>query len=330
MKRVVLADTHSAAGTLKAARIADWGDAAGWDLIERPAPAANDVVAFFRERHRLLAARTDTEYAVHGDGESGARFLAFLDQAATFDRLELWFSPQIGSQLGLCLAINEIANRPALAARTVIIPLSVRLAEQTPDWVRALVPGFLPITPATTGLASESWRAFCSPTPEAWLALTGNDMSALPQLGFEAGRWMTELPDGRTGLSASQMLLLDQIAREPAQLRDVFALLVGEGASLVDYWRLGEILVDLFAAPTPAATGINERSFTLSTHDDEARRHAFMSAKVRLTPFGEELVKGRTDWAAANPIDRWWGGTHLTNHSLWRWDPEAKRLMPPR
>ena len=26
-------------------------------------------------------------------------------------------------------------------------------------------------------------------------------------------------------------------------------------------------------------------------------------------------------------IDRWWGGTHLTNDKLWRWDAEAGRLV---
>jgi len=42
---------------------------------------------------------------------------------------------------------------------------------------------------------------------------------------------------------------------------------------------------------------------------------------LSLTEFGEAVLAHREDFSCYNPIDRWWGGTHLTNHRLWRHGP---------
>jgi hypothetical protein len=33
------------------------------------------------------------------------------------------------------------------------------------------------------------------------------------------------------------------------------------------------------------------------------------------------LIDSQKNDGRHNPIDRWWGGTRLTNDRLWRWDP---------
>jgi len=47
---------------------------------------------------------------------------------------------------------------------------------------------------------------------------------------------------------------------------------------------------------------------------------------LSLTEFGEAIVAHKEDFSLHNPIDRWWGGTRLTNDRLWRWNPS---LMKP-
>lgn len=43
-----------------------------------------------------------------------------------------------------------------------------------------------------------------------------------------------------------------------------------------------------------------------------------------------EAVQARTeDFSRHNPIQRWWGGTELTNDRLWRWDPANRALIAP-
>jgi hypothetical protein len=33
------------------------------------------------------------------------------------------------------------------------------------------------------------------------------------------------------------------------------------------------------------------------------------------------VVAHKEDFSRHNPIDRWWGGTHLTNDRRWCWNP---------
>jgi hypothetical protein len=48
---------------------------------------------------------------------------------------------------------------------------------------------------------------------------------------------------------------------------------------------------------------------------------AYKRSRLSLTDFGKAVVAHKEDFSRHNPIDRWWGGTHLTNDNLWRWNP---------
>ena len=52
----------------------------------------------------------------------------------------------------------------------------------------------------------------------------------------------------------------------------------------------------------------------------------YLRSRLSLTDFGKAVVAHKEDFSRHNPIDRWWGGTHLTNDRLWRWNPA---LMKP-
>jgi hypothetical protein len=51
-----------------------------------------------------------------------------------------------------------------------------------------------------------------------------------------------------------------------------------------------------------------------------------ISAAGSRTDFGRAVLAHEEDFSRHNRIDRWWGGTHLTNDNLWRYDPV---LIPP-
>jgi hypothetical protein len=46
-----------------------------------------------------------------------------------------------------------------------------------------------------------------------------------------------------------------------------------------------------------------------------------LRSRLSLTEFGRDVVAHEADFSRHNPIDRWWGGTHLTNDRLWCYDP---------
>jgi hypothetical protein len=44
---------------------------------------------------------------------------------------------------------------------------------------------------------------------------------------------------------------------------------------------------------------------------------------------GEDVLKREADHVALSGIDRWWAGTRLIGHEVWRFDRERQRLVPP-
>jgi hypothetical protein len=64
-------------------------------------------------------------------------------------------------------------------------------------------------------------------------------------------------------------------------------------------------------------------------HDDEARYGQYKRSSLSLSDFGRALLAAGDDFPRHNRIDRWWGGTRLTNERLWRWNSDAEALVGP-
>ena len=95
------------------------------------------------------------------------------------------------------------------------------------------------------------------------------------------------------------------------------------------YWTLGRMLDELAHCDVPLVAGLEEGPFNLALHDDNARLQRYRSSLLSLSELGKALVEGREDNARHNKIDRWWGGTKLTNDQLWRWDRRTSALIAP-
>jgi hypothetical protein len=92
------------------------------------------------------------------------------------------------------------------------------------------------------------------------------------------------------------------------------------------YWEVGSLLDGLAHCPAPAVSGLDEGPFTLEMHDDVNRFEQYKRSKLKLTELGKAILVQADDFSRHNPIDRWWGGTHLTDDRLWRWN---QALMKP-
>ncbi|WP_225714412.1 hypothetical protein [Bradyrhizobium semiaridum] len=64
-------------------------------------------------------------------------------------------------------------------------------------------------------------------------------------------------------------------------------------------------------------------------HDQPDRHKRYKQSWLALTELGKAIVARTDDFSRHNPIDRWWGGTELTNDRLWRWDAETRALVAP-
>jgi hypothetical protein len=93
-----------------------------------------------------------------------------------------------------------------------------------------------------------------------------------------------------------------------------------------DSWELGFLLEGLAHGPKPALAGLDDEIRGIPRERHYERDDAYKRSCLTITDFGKAVLAHEEDFSRHNPIDRWWGGTHLTNDNLWRYDPV---LIPP-
>jgi hypothetical protein len=223
------------------------------------------------------------------------------------------------AQLQLVWLLDYFRSHPETVAR-----LKLRLVDREMIGVDRLgkwQPPALDVTERDLATASAVWQAYRATTPEACFDLLGRDVSALPLLRPILFDLLEELPSNATGLGATEMRLLELIARGYSLTNGLFYLRSVRQRRVFGESELGCLLEGLAHGPRPAVAGLDDELRTLEASNHRARHAAFRRSELSLTEFGKAIVAHKEDFSLHNPIDRWWGGTRLTNDRLWRWNP---------
>jgi hypothetical protein len=200
------------------------------------------------------------------------------------------------------------------------------LGRQSPEEIERLKALEQPVTDEQLLLAKEAWSAFRAPTPERLYALLDEDLSPLPYLAPALQRLFEELP-GPDGVTRSERQCLAALAGGITTPPALFvAVQRTEQAAFMGDWSFWGLLDGLALARVPLIEGLDGAPFRPA---NASRGSPYFNSRLAPTAFGEAVLEGREDNAALNLIDRWWGGTHLTNDRLWRFDAESGRLIAP-
>ncbi|MFW7268535.1 hypothetical protein ACMAUO_11260 [Gluconacetobacter sp. Hr-1-5] len=324
-------------------------------LVDGPIPAGGPPEDFFRYRRALY----DADGLFYEDGQftdvepdenfprSQRRWSTLPEACRDAERVILWIDPDANAQLILIQLLDWLGHLPDILPKLWLKQSESPTGEHREgDWW--LPPR--PILPADVALAQRAWDAFRAPTPERWARLRHDpDLALLPGLPTAVERMLEELPDG-TGLGASARQLLRLVERPnwtdrtgkqggtitypplPRSDRKTMKLMyrfVHSAPRRPLQQESHQLLCDLASAPHPAVSGTTEPHAGIALMMDSARYMQFRRAVLSWTDFGRRLVAGEDDWSRHNPILHWWGGTRLTNDTLWRWNPDTKTLLPP-
>jgi hypothetical protein len=235
------------------------------------------------------------------------------------ETVELWFDTHPNAQLLLIWLLDYFRSHPETIARLklrLVHAEMIRL-ERLGKWH----PQAVDVTSDLLETASAAWQAYCEPTPEACFDLLRRDLSALPLLRPALVDLLAELPSATTGLGATEMAMLEMIARGHERTNDLFHLRYLRGTRIFGEWEHGYLLDALAHGPMPAVAGLDDELRTLDQENLRDRLPAYHRSRLSLTEFGKAIVAHQEDFSRHNPIDRWWGGTRLTNDRLWRWGP---------
>jgi hypothetical protein len=286
-------------------------------------PSPNELAAFLGPRLREQGSGDHWSGYVGrwGPGEKDRRDLGLVEFCQPYETIELWFDPQPSDQLQLIWLLDYFRSHPEIASKLSLRLVDFYLLTTREEELARWRVYDVEVTEAELETASESWRAYRAPTPEACFDLLSKNLSALPLLRPALVDLLEELPSGVTGLGATEMRFLEMIARGYDHPNELFhfrgmrrTLIFGEAEN-------GYLLDGLAHGPKPAVAGLDDELRTLSRQNHRDRHTAFLRSRLSLTEFGEAIVAHKEDFSRHNPIDRWWGGTRLTNDSLWRWKP---------
>ena len=247
------------------------------------------------------------------------RDLSLAEFCQQYETVELWFDVQPSAQLKLIWLLDYFHTYPEAVDRLKLrlVDLNMIEVEEFGRWD----PPAVDVTEEELATASAAWQAWRSPTPVACFDLLSKDLSALPLLRPVLIDLLEELPSGSTGLGASEMRMLELIARGYRLTNALFHLRQLRQTRIFGEWEYGYLLDGLAFGPRPAVAGLDEELRTLDRENLRDRHPAYLRSRLSITEFGKAILAHKEDFSRHNPIDRWWGGTHLTNDNLWRWNP---------
>ena len=282
---------------------------------------------------RYLGPRTDQQQGAHWSDWGGYwklsenrmhQDLSLAEFCQQYETVELWFDMRPEAQLKLVWLLDYFSAYPDAVARLRLRAIEQEMIGLQPNALSRWRPHLDSVIEKDLATASAAWQAYRSPTPEACFELFHQDLSALPLLKPVVRDLLEELPSISTGLGATEMRLLEMIASGWANVNPLFHFRGIRQTRVFSETELGYLLEGLAFGPRPAIAGLDEE---LRDRDNLGiRQAAMLRSRLSLTEFGTAIVAHKEDFSRHNPINRWWGGTHLTNDCLWRWNP---MLIPP-
>ena len=307
--------------SLQGTEVLPWRDV----LHEGPVPLTEtrEELSAVRVSFLVEAGAADPK-VLENDFEARYRGLSI---STNFDRVILWFVHNLYDQLQLLQVLDWFADHPREPETLLLVQADDYIAHQEADAIVEQAALARPITDAQLDLAVRAWAAFRQPAPEAWAHLLREDLSALPFLRGAVVRMLEELPgpDGLTRTERPTLACL-QAGSGLTAVALFGAVQKMEDAQFMGDWSFWRLLDGLALGPAPLIAGLDGAPFQV---EDKARMEAYVRSQPALTTLGNQVVTGQTDLAEHRPIDRWWGGAHLTNAQLWRWDPETEHLIAP-
>lgn len=236
-----------------------------------------------------------------------------LDRAIGRERITLLLEPDLTDQLQLVQILDRLSRR----------------REHVADWSLAEAPGPIlsrdeasavlgRVRSVSSGVLDLGQRAFAAlraPDPTAVAALVSEPVTGLRHLRRALDDLLFDLPAPGAGLSTNEIAVLRTLRGGASSPRDVLAALARDDHPL--RWRGDWALHTMIKRLVALAPAVLDR-----TGDG-------LETTLQLTDLGRDLVDGVASSVDLAPVDRWWGGTHLSRGNLWRWDAERRRLHPP-
>jgi hypothetical protein len=295
-------------------------------LLEGPVPAGLTDAEMQLVRERF--------HAAPGEMDPGASWQRGMEAYPQYEEVVLWFEHDLFDQLLLIRHLDWFARRGLGSTKLSLICIDrfpgiemfLGLGQLTADQLRPLLDTRAAVNAAQVELGRRAWRAFTSPDPTEIEGVLRSDTGALPFLGAALRRWLQEFPATGSGLPRSEREMLSILAGGTQSIWSLFHALSQREDPLMptDSSFMGRI--EELASGSRPLIAVRVESDDAPAPVTEVNVVKLPKGAVTITDTGSDVLAGRADWLSLTPFDRWLGGVHVTNGSMWRWDVADGRI----
>lgn len=262
----------------------------------------------------------------------GQREYAQLEATRSARHVVLWFEHDTYDQFILAFLLDYFfdGTRPETLELICIdhvdgVSNFIGLGQLAPEQLQVLwEERRRPVTEGMFRLGRSVWTAYRQGDITCLVDIAATGTPALPQMAGALQRQLEELPSVQTGLSLTQFLTLDIIARDPGiTAGKAFGVLMREREPLpflgdLMFWH---VLQDLNQCEQAMIEGIEPA-------DTATEKTPWPLRALRLTALGEKVLAGRVDFLAVYKGKRFVGGHCVAGHAPGpRWDAVARQVI---
>lgn len=329
MADLIITNGDSAARLLRTNGIGDdilpWRDI----LYEGPVSLTNSLPELSAIRAAYLALRYPQP-----DRDIAAEFAERdrrLARHADFDIVTLWFEHDLHDTMQLLQLLDYFAHGKRDRASLRIVHTDTYINELEPHAMRALAVNAKPVGTARMNQAQEAWARWREPHLLPWAALLHRPRLNLKHLWSAVLASQDRIPSLGNGLDEIETFIIEELNRHPRNPVDLFEQFSRHcdrafGRYMGD-WGFYAILDELAAGPAPLIMDLQSGPFRPDM--EAADRTSYFESRQSLTVLGQRVLAGQEDRCDHNIIDRWIGGTHITNDNLFRYDHLRHRIISP-
>ena len=243
-----------------------------------------------------------------------------------YQKVILWFEHDLYDQLQI-IQILDWFNTQDVLGHSAPFELSMICVDQylgmlSTDEMENLFHHEALVTQQQLSLSSQAWLAFVSDTPEDWCALLNIDTDALPFLKGAVIRQLEEYPNHKNGLSRTANRVLSLVSQGESHPWNVFKqsqqkesrVYMGDSS----FWLIIERLLSK-NNPSNALLALPKDIKWSSPPTTEM--------SLTITPIGQAVLSGKSNWLELSEVDQWMGGVHLHIDNLWCWHDDSKSII---
>lgn len=250
-----------------------------------------------------------------------------LHDSADYDRVVIWSEFDCYDQLVLVRLLGHYATHrrpPRLELINIAeFPGAVRfigLGQLPPEALRMLWTTRKLATPATLKLGLDAWCALVNPNPRSLAAIMRSGTPGLPLLAKALHRHLRELPSSWNGLSFTEEMALQLLAKDEISLERIYGRLTYELDPLPGQGDLQ--LRDRVLNMEGASARVYERRPAVG-RNSQARPP--WTDVLTITELGRAVLKGDVDFLSLRAPTRWVGGVQIERGMPdWRWNEQMK------